>query len=392
MKMKSLILAFSLFTATVTAYAQKAVLTTAKTEYHKFDELKRANTTQLGLASLNTAKEAIDKATVHAKTKEDASAWAYKAMIYADLAMLDSVESKTVPLISEVTSSMKKSSELDKEGKSKNDILRANQMLHQISLNDGVRAYRNKQFPEAYKAFNSGLTYAPGDTTLTYYAGISAVNFKDYDKAIEKYTELIKTNFSQVPQVYLDLSSIYLAKKDTTSAIRVASEGSKKFPSNTKLAKQEIELSLTTGKEKEIISKIEEQAAKEPDNKTLPFYLGIAYAASNDIKKAEEAYKKALAIDPNYADANLNVGVIILNNGIEINNKASKIPPAKQKEYVAMMKDADTKWDEAFPYLQKAVEADPKSGLALDTLRKYYVLKKNEAKATELTKQLDALR
>jgi tetratricopeptide (TPR) repeat protein len=185
---------------------------------------------------------------------------------------------------------------------------------------------------------------------------------------------------------------MYVSKKDTVSAIRIASEGAKAFPNNASLARQEIELSLMNGKEKEVIAKIEAQAAKEPDNKTYPFYLGIAYNAIKDEQKAEEAYKRALAIDPNYGDAALNLGVIIMNRGIDLNNKAANMPANKQQEYNALIKKSSAEIDKAFPYLEKAVAVDPKSRLALDNLRVYYVLKKNEAKAAEYKKKVDALR
>ncbi len=392
MKIRSFILTFSLFAFSVAVFAQKAELQKAKEDYHKFAELKEKKAVAVGLPSLNSAKASIDKATQHEKTKNDASAWAYRGMIYADLAMLDSVESKTAPLLTEALNSAKKSQELDKDKKSANDILRTNQMVSQFYMNSGVRAYQNKDFPVAYTAFNSGSQLNPGDTTFIYYAGASAIAGKDYDKAIEKYTELLKTNYGHKEDLYLNLSSMYVTKKDTASAIKIAGDGAKVFPGNAALARQEIELSLMNGKEKEVISKIEAQAAKEPDNKTYPFYLGIAYNAIKDEQKAEEAYRRALAIDPNYGDAALNLGVIIMNRGIDLNNKAANMPANKQQEYNALIKKSSAEIDKAFPYLEKAVALDPKSRLALDNIRVYYVLKKNEAKAAEYKKKVDSLR
>ena len=67
------------------------------------------------------------------------------------------------------------------------------------------------------------------------------------------------------------------------------------------------------------------------------------------------------------------------------------MPQNKQKEYDEMMKKANSQFDVAFPFLQKAVAADPKSKLALDNLKTYYIIKKNQAKVDELTKQINAL-
>ncbi|WP_423148230.1 tetratricopeptide repeat protein [Rubrolithibacter danxiaensis] len=391
MKIKSFILACSFLALSVSTYAQKGVLNSAKSDYEKYTQLKNANTAALGVSSLNSAKESIDKASANAKTSGDPATWTYRALIYADLALLDTVQSKTDPLVKEAASSLKKASELDKEGQNKANIDLAGKLIAQSALNKGVREFQAKNYEGAYNSFNEGLVFMPTDSTFNYYAGLAAINLKDYDKAIEKYNQLTKTNFSIGNQVYLDLSRLYALKGDTTSAIRVASEGTQKYPKDAKLATQEIELGLVAGKQKEIVSKISAQAEKDPSNKTYPFYLGVAYNSLKDYQKAEEAYKKALAIDPNFADANLNLGGVILNNAIDIYNKARNIPTNKQTEYNAMLKKANVEADRALPYIQKANELNPKSVLALENLKTYYLLKNDTGKVAEIKKKIDAL-
>ena len=375
----------------VSAYAQKSAVSSAKSEYDKFTGLKNPNTMSIALPSLNNAKASIDKAVVHEKTKNDPSAWAYRALIYGELAVLDTVPATADPLVNEAVISMKKATELDTEGKNKALVENAGKLLAQYNLNKGVREFQSKKYAEAYDSFDKGSTYLPGDTIFNYYGALAAINMNSLDKAVAKYNNLLNTNFSGLPTVYLDLSRIHLMQKDTTKAIQVAAEGSKKFPDNAQLATQEIELSLMSGKQKEVIDKISAQAQKDPKNKTYPYYLGIAYNSIKDFGKAEEAYKQAVAIDPNFVDANLNLASVIMNNGIDMLNKANKLPTSKQAEYTASVKKANAELDRALPYLQKAVELDPKSRIGLENLRTYYILKKNNAKADEIKKQLDAL-
>lgn len=391
MKIKSFILAIAFAGTSLMAFAQKGEVSSAKSNYDKFAQLKEANSTALGIANLNTAKTSIDKAVANEKTMNDASAWAYKALIYTDLAILDTVPASSKPVFDQALSALSKAKELDKAGANKALFDRANALMAQYELNAGVKAYQANKFEDAYNSFNNSLNYRPGDTTITYYAGISAINAKNYKAGIEKYEALTKTNFSNNPQIYLDLSRLYTAEKDTAAAIRVAGEGSKKYPSNAALATQEIELSLMSGKQTEVLSKITEQEAKDPKNKMLPFYLGIAYSAAKQDDKAMEAYKRALTIDPNYVDANVNLGGLHLNKGITLYNAANKLPQSKQKEYDGMIKQALAEFEAAFPYLKKAAELDPKSRLALDNLKTYYIIKKNQAKVDELTKQINAL-
>lgn len=391
MKIKSFILAAVFSASTLMVFAQKGEVTSARTNYEKFLGLKEANSMLLAIPNLKTAKTSIDKAVVHAKTLEDPAAWTYKALIYGELALLDTIAETSKPLIEEAKAAHKKASELDKAGENKANLDNVfGSVFSQYELNQGVKAYQTNDFGSAYTAFNNALSFRPGDTTITYYAGLSAINAKNYKAGIQSYESLIKTNFSANNQIYLDLSRLYTMEGDTARAIAVASEGATKF-NDANLATQEIELSLMSGKQKEVIARISEQAQKDPQNKLYPYYLGIAYSTIGESSKAEEAYLTALKIDPNFADASTNIGGIILNKGINLFNKANQLPQNQQKEYEAMIKLGEVELEKALPYLIKSSELDPKSRIALENLKTYYIIKKNQEKVTEISAKLENL-
>jgi tetratricopeptide (TPR) repeat protein len=391
MKIKSFILAAVFSASTFIVFAQKGEVTSAKTSYEKFIGLKEANSMLLALPNIKAAKASIDKAVVHAKTLEDPTAWTYKALIYGEMALIDTVPATSKPLMDEAKAAHKKAIELDKAGENKASLEAANSSLFaQFELNQGVKAYQTNNFPDAYTAFNNALNYRPGDTTITYYAGLSAINAKNYKAGIQSYESLIKTNFSANNQIYMDLSRLYTMEGDTARAIAVASEGASKF-NNTQLATQEIELSLMSGKQKEVITKISDQAQKNPDNKLYPYYLGIAYSTIGESAKAEEAYMTALKMDPNFPEVNTNMASIILNKGINFYKQANELPSNQQKEYEAMIKLGQAELEKALPYLLKSVELDPKSRVALENLKTYYVIKDNKEKIAEISAKIEAL-
>ena len=280
--------------------------------------------------------------------------------------------------------------ELDKEKKNTDLFSASNDILAQFQLNKGVKAFQAQDFKQAYTAFDSSLFYRPADTLLTYYAGLAAINAQDYPAAIKKYSDLVKTSYSANKEIALDLSRLYVMQKDTANAILIASTYASKF-NDSKLATQEIELSLMSGKQKEVISRINDQILKDPSNKIQYFYLGIAYDALKDVKNAEISYKKALEIDPKYQDAALNLGTNYLNAGIDFYNKANLLPGSKQKEYDLGMKNANIEFDRAFPYLKLSFDLNPKSESVLQNLKTYYMLKKNQAKVDEMTNLLKQL-
>lgn len=391
MKIKSFILAAVFSASTLVVFAQKGEVSSAKSNYEKFLTLKEANSMMLALPNLNSAKASVDKAVVHAKTMEDPGAWTYKALIYGELALIDTIPATSKPLIEEAKTAYKKAMELDKAGENKANLENANgTIFSQYELNQGVKAYQSSNFSDAYTSFNNALSYRPGDTTITYYAGLSAINAKNYKAGIQSYEALIKTKFSSNNQIYLDLSRLYTMEGDTARAIAVASEGATRY-NDTQLATQEIELSLMSGKQKEVINKISEQSQKNPGNKLYPYYLGIAYSTIGQSDKAEEAYLQALKIDPDFADASINIGGILLNKGISLYNEANQLPQNQQKEYDEMIKRADVEFEKAFPYLKKASELDATSRIALDNLKTYYIIKKNQAKVDEISAKIEKL-
>ena len=388
--MKSLVFAFALLGCAYSASAQKGELSTAKTNYEKYIALKDAGSLALAGPSLTIAKTSIDKAALNEKTAIDASTWAYKALIYANLALNEADAATAEALIKSAGDDFSKAVDMDTDKKNANLITAGNDAFAQFQLNKGVKAFQAQDFKQAYTAFEQSLIYRPADTLLTYYSGLAAINAVDYTSAIKRYEELLTTDYSANREIALDLSKLYSMQKDTVNAIRIASVYATKF-NDQALATQEIELSLMSGKQKQVIERILAQITLDPKNKLEHFYLGIAYDALKEFKKAEDAYKKAIELDANYFDATLNLGSGILNNGIDLYNKANTLPANKQKEYDAAMKAAFVEFDRAFPYLDKAVQIDPKSLNALQNLKTYYVIKKNTAKVAELTKQISAL-
>src|SRR5690606_18949878 len=213
---------------------------------------------------------------------------------------------------------IQKATELDTEKKNADNISVASQTLGQFKFNQGVVAWDKQDFKTAYTEFTDALTYLPGDTTLTFYSGLAAVQNQDYDSAIEKYRALVPIKeYSSHKTIMIDLPKLYLQKQDTASAITAAAEAVAAYPDDNNAIIQNIELNLITGNEAKIVSDIEGQIAKDPQNKSLHYYLGLAYGSAGDAEKALAAYKKALEIDPNYLEANTNAAVVIMNSGRE---------------------------------------------------------------------------
>lgn len=432
--MKIRILMAALFgLITVTAVAQKKELNDAQTEFQKYDGLYRANMT-LAKPSLMNAKAAIDKASANEKTANLPQTYALKAAIYAAITAQDTVEASSATEYSTTQEAVKKAIELDTKKENTNLIQHANTQLAQYQLNKGVRDFQNKKFDEAYKAFDAARQIIPDDTTAILNTAIAAVNAKNYPAALENYNALEKTKYSGNAKLYTDIPTIYLLNKDTAGALKSIGEGVAKYPNDGDLRKREIEVSLQAGQAADLLTKVEAAVKNDPKNKSLYYYEGLTYsqiaeAEGKDLKKlqkdaskaakaakpgakkpaadpqiakltqqrtenfgkAAEQYKKAIELDPNYFEANLNLGYVIIAPSIDLYNESQQLPVTETKLYDANMAKVTAQLEIAKPYLLKAVELNPKSIDALTNLKSYYLAKKDVTNANDVQKKIDAL-
>ena len=419
--------------ATVTAFAQKGELKDAQSAYDAYSTLRGQKVPAIvaqGKKNITDAKTSIDKAAANEKTANLPQTLALKAAIYSSLAVDDTVATTSAPLFATADEAAKKAKELDTKGENKKLLDDANINLAQYKLTAGVKDYQNKNYESAYKNFDYYRTILPEDTNAIYYTALSAANAGDkdpgkyYPLALTNYNKLVTTKYSGNAKVYLDMSTLYLLQKDTTGALKVAAEGITKYPAYSELRKREIEIALQSGKQTEVLGKIQSAITNDPKNKDLEYYLGLTYSQIGDAantasekakdeptkskqhavalenySKAVDAYKKAIEIDPDYFEANMNLGYVLMRPALDIFNAANKLPASKQKEYDAEIAKSNAQLDVAKPYLQKAVDLKPNDYNALTNLRNYYRARidaahaaEYKAKAAELKTKIDAIK
>jgi len=426
MKIKFLMIGL-LGLSTATAFAQKGALKDAQESYDKYTvENSQKILAAKAKQDISDAKASIDKAAANDKTATMPQTYALVGAIYAATAAMDTTGTSAAA-VTAAQEAIKKAKDADTKGDFKKLISDANSNLAIYFQAQGVKQYQTGKYELAYQSFDN-WNQATGDTTAMYYSALSASNagltnpkFNAY--AATDYTKLLSTNFSQNAKIYGYLSTLYIVTKDTSDALKTISAGVAKYPSNADLRGQEIKFYLMAGKDNDILGKLGSAVEADPKNKELCYYAGLAYTrvgdamdakakkskdaaaksaaakeSADDYAKAAGYYKKALAIDPNYLDANINLGNIVMKPAIDLFNQANGLPSnATQKQYDDLRAQADAQFDLALPYLQKAVDLDPKNNAALTNLWNYYRGKydkahaaDNKAKAAELKKQIDA--
>ncbi len=382
--MKKIILVFTILAISNLAFAQKAQVQTAY-NYLRYDDLDKA-------------KEAIDQAAANESTIGMAKTWYYRGLIYH--AIYESKKPEFTVLkpgsLQEAYKSYQKTLELDSKKEYKDDLDKSIAILGSQFLNEGVDKFRDKDYSGAVNMFESSADisktyFSKTDTLAIYNAALAAEKAKDYVKAKKYYQQIIDLNY-QGAKGYNFLSKIYLAEKDTANAIVTLQAGRQKYPADANLMLDQLNIYLISGKDKEALGMIDQAIALDPSNANLYSVKGNINDKAGNQEVAIAAYKKAIELNPQYFDANYNLGALIFNQGVEMVDKANKLPPSKQAEFDKLKTQFDAKFGEAKPYFEKAYQLNPKDIATINSLKQLYLRLGDMPKAEEMKKAMEAIK
>lgn len=287
---------------------------------------------------------------------------------------------------------------------------------------------KQQKFKEAANAYALAYKIDPRDQANLYNAAASATNAQDYDKALEYYLELDKIGFTGEGMVYSarnvktgeveyfpnletmniavnqklysnpktekspslrgeivkNIALLYNQKGDIEKAKAAMADARKANPNDTGLLLAEADLYLKTNNTEMYKKLVTEAAQKNPNNPDLFYNLGVI-ASKTDKAEAMKQYEKALAINPNYVNANINVGALILGEEEKIVNEMNSLGTSAKdnKRYDELKAKRDGLFKKALPYFEKAHKAEPDNEYVISMIANIYQAmdKVDEAKA-----------
>ena len=268
-----------------------------------------------------------------------------------------------------------------------------------------------------------------------YYAAGSAVNSKEYDKALNYYVELKENNYtgvideyyiinnetgeeekvsetefdllknskdysnprvgqteSRYPEIVKNIALIYVQQGKNDVAIEAIQEARSIQPDDTSLILNEADLYIRISNnsddesERDLYRKkfkelMELAITKDPENGILYYNLGVISSEQGENDSALEYYKKAIEFKPDYVDAYLNLVAVILDGEQSIVDEMNNLGTSKKDNirYDELKVERENLYKECIPFLEKLIEVSPTNIDALNTLKNIYgVLGENE--------------
>ena len=288
-----------------------------------------------------------------------------------------------------------------------------------------------KKYKEAADVVYAIYRLDKKDQDKLFYAATYAVNGLDYEKALIYYNELkllnytgegnvywatnkaskkeetfgsknerdifIKTGTHEKPrdekleskrgEIYRNIALILVQNGKTEEAKTAVAEARKANPEDNSLILTEADLYLKMNDTVTYTKLVNEALQKDPSNVDLVFNLGVMSGNANKLDDAEKYYKKALELDPNYFNANLNLAELKLRVDEKYVTEMNKLGTSEKdnKRYEVIKAEREKNFKSVLPYLEKAVELKGNDAAANKTLLSVY-------NALEMTEKYKALK
>jgi len=221
------------------------------------------------------------------------------------------------------------------------------------AYNAGVQNYQSSELEMAFTFFKMSSEAAnwlnTPDLQSIYFAGHCANQIGEHQSAVMILEPAIQLDPSN-EKLSKELLTAYMKVKDYSQAHSLINQTLVYHQSSKYFWYEYLSLSMKTEKLEEALKAAKQLSALDNNNAKNFALMASLYDQTGDTQMAIETYEKVLSLNPNDVQANFNLGVILYNQVIELNNSAAT------KENVKKSKEL---LDKAENYLLTAQTIDP---------------------------------
>lgn len=374
--MKRTIILLGLVLIASISFAQKGKVTSAQT-------LKDAGKLDEALKTINIAIDPNNKDAE--KSIPWPRTWEVRGEIFQAIFQSKNETFKNLEAdpLTKALESYKKALELDTDGKFAKSLKIKLTLLVQPDLtNQAIEAYNKEDYKKAMTSFeqilevnNIPLMKADNpnsiDTVIIFNTGLAAFNAKEYDKAIQYYSEAAKYGYGEGRAVQ-QIASAYELKGDTAKSLSILQDGFAKYPGDITILTKMINIYLVTNKSDEAMKYLELAIKQDPSNASYYYAKGTLFDKLENMEEAVKSYEKAIEVDGSYFNAYYNLGALYYNEGVKQWDIARAVPANNAAKYDEEVAKCEAWWAKALPIMEKCHQIDPKDISTMETLKNLY--------------------
>lgn len=295
-------------------------------------------------------------------------------------------------------------------------------------------AYNAKNYaaaaPKFMEVYNLLKTNGQDNKVYMYYSGLNYAFANDIPQATKIYTDLINSGYTgvettytakdnktgqvasydkntwellkktsskdysdfkteQSPSVeqdlYETLATLLINAKKNDEALALIEKGLAKFPNSSKLKEYQGSALYASGNTEKFMTNLKEQLAKNPNDATNWYNLGVLQA-KNPATTAEAiaSFQKAIELKPDFANAYQNLVYTVIGDDEKAVSEINALRKTKPDDATKLIEARKERFNKAIPYGEKWLQAMPTDLTAVQIMKDVYNTAKNTAKYNEM--------
>lgn len=295
-------------------------------------------------------------------------------------------------------------------------------------------AYNAKNYaaaaPKFMEVYNLLKTNGQDNKVYMYYSGLNYALANDIPQATKIYTDLINSGYTgvettytakdnktgqvasydkntwellkktsskdysdfkteQSPSVeqdlYETLATLLINAKKNDEALALIEKGLAKFPNSSKLKEYQGSALYASGNTEKFMTNLKEQLAKNPNDATNWYNLGVLQA-KNPATTAEAiaSFQKAIELKPDFANAYQNLVYTVIGDDEKAVSEINALRKTKPDDATKLIEARKERFNKAIPYGEKWLQAMPTDLTAVQIMKDVYNTAKNTAKYNEM--------
>jgi tetratricopeptide (TPR) repeat protein len=351
---------------------------------------------------LDKAKENLDQAVVHEKSKDHPTTYYALGRLYQEIGK--STDPKYKDLVKnpleEAYAAYEKALKMDPKGGIKKQMsLNSTYLtLGNDFINQGVQKYEAKDYEGALNSFDYNIKIASSDiyvgvidSGVYYNAGLAAFNGKLYEKAIPYFQKCAEMKYEGTMPYFL-IYNCYMNLKEMEKAEETLQNVFKLYPDDKDVVMQLVDFYINNNKLDQAFEYLKTAKDKNPNDYTLWWAEGVIYMRQEKYDDAIRVLTKSVEIKGDEYNTQFNLGVSYYNKAVEMFQKANDIMDVNK--YNAAVEEANKVFVKAIPYFEKANQLNPTDVDTMKNLKELYfrlraVYPEYESKYNEILKKLE---
>ena len=236
----------------------------------------------------------------------------------------------------------------------------------------GHKELKKGNYQEALKAFEQTLAIEKlpflslkQDTSLIYNTGLAAYQGKNWDKAKQYLGKLHKYRYS--PNATHLLFRTQMMMEDTTAAEQVLYEGLQYYDDHEDLVLLLVQVLYNHQRIQEALEVIDAAILEDPETPSFYYSKGLIHQKSGNYRKAIDAYKNAVNLDPSRQMAYVNIATCYYNIGVTYEETALKL--TDKRAVVKEREKSEKAFQMALSWLEQAMKAEPTDTKVVEKIR-----------------------